>query len=63
MLESYGSHAKRVIPRLEAAAKYFDKGERNFPRHLSRGKARLVRETIEAIEASTDAPELTPLDR
>jgi len=61
MLKSYGSHGKRVIPQLEAAAEYFENGERNFPRRLSLGKARLVRETIKAIEASTDEPELIPL--
>jgi hypothetical protein len=63
MLKSYGSHGKRVIPQLEAAAKYFENGEKDFPRHLSLGKAKLVRETIEVIEASTDEPELIPLNR
>jgi hypothetical protein len=62
MLKSYGSHGKRVIPQLEAAAKYFENGEKNFPRHLSLGKAKLVRETIKAIEASTDEPELIDLN-
>jgi hypothetical protein len=63
MLKTYGTHGKRVIPQLEAAAKYFENGEKNFPRHLSLGKAKLVRETIKAIEASTDEPELIPLSR
>ena len=63
MLKSYGSHGKRVIPQLEAAAKYFENGEKNFPRQLSLGKAKLLRETIKAIEASTDEPELIPLNR
>ncbi len=62
MLTWYGAHAKRVIPELEAAAKYFENGEENFPRHLSLGKAKLVRETIRAIEASSDEPKLIPLD-
>jgi hypothetical protein len=62
MLKSYGAHAKRVIPQLEAAAKDFEDGEKNFPRHLSLGKAKLVRETINAIESSTDKPELIPLN-
>ncbi len=61
MLKSYGSHGKRVIPQLEAAARDFEDGEENFPRHLSLGKAKLVRETIKAIESSTDEPELIPL--
>lgn len=58
MLQSYGAHAKRVIPQLEAAAIHFDKGELNYPRHLSQGKAKLVRETIREIEASTEQPNL-----
>jgi hypothetical protein len=62
MLTWYGAHAKRVIPELEAAAQYFENGEENFPRQLSLGKAKLVRETIKAIEASTEEPELIPLD-
>ena len=63
MLKSYGSHGKRVIPQLEAAARDFEDGEENFPRHLSLGKAKLVRETIKAIESSTDEPELIPAQR
>ena len=62
MLRSYGSHGKRVIPQLEAAAKYFEGGEKNYPLQLSQGKAKLVRETIKAIEASTDEPELMHLN-
>ena len=58
MLKSYGAHAKRVIPQLEAAAIHFDKGELNYPRPLSQGKAKLIRETIQEIEAFTDKPEL-----
>ncbi len=62
MLKSYGSHGKRVIPQLEAAAKYFENGEEDFPRRLSLGKARLVRETIKAIEASNEYPELIRIE-
>ena len=58
MLKSYGSHGKRVIPQLEATAKYFENEEKDFPRHLSLGKAKLVRETIKYIKASTDKPKL-----
>ncbi|HUU90518.1 MAG TPA: DUF6288 domain-containing protein [Phycisphaerae bacterium] len=57
-LKSYGSHGKRVIPQLEAAAKYFENGEKDFPRHLSLGKAKLVRETIKEIENATETVEL-----
>jgi len=63
MLKTYGAHGKRVIPRLEAAANYFENEEKNFPRHLSLGKAKVVRETIKAIEASTDKPRLIYLNR
>ena len=61
MLKAYGSHGKRVIPQLEAAAKYFEKGEKNFPRRLSLGKAKLVRETIKAIENATETVDLRSL--
>ena len=37
---------------------YFEKDEKDFPPHLMRMKARNVRETIAAIEASTDSPQL-----
>ena len=63
MLETYGAHGKRVIPRLEAVANYFENEEEDFPRHLSLGKAQRVRETIAAIQASTDEPELIHLNR
>jgi hypothetical protein len=63
MLKSYGTHAQRILPQLEAGAIHFDQGEKNYPRHLSRGKAKLVRETIKAIEASTDEPELISINR
>jgi len=63
MLKTYRSHAKRVIPKLEATAKYFETAEEGFPRSLSRQKARLVRKTIKEIEASTDEPKLIFLNR
>jgi len=63
MLQSYGAHAKRVIPHLEATAKYFETEEEGFPRNLSRRKAKLVRETIKKIEASTDKPNVIFLNR
>ncbi len=61
LLEGYGAHAKRVIPQLEAHAKFFENDEPDFPRRLSRGKARLVRETIAKIKASQDEPTLVHL--
>ena len=63
MLTSYGAHAKRVIPSLEATAKYFEKEEEGFPHGLSLEKAKLVRETIKRIKASTDKPKLVFLNR
>ena len=58
MLKTYGAHGKRVIDQLEAVAYYFENEEKDFPRRLSLGKAKLVRETIKAIKASTDKPGL-----
>jgi hypothetical protein len=63
MLKTYGAHARRVIPRLKATADFFENDEQDFPRRLSLGKARLVRETINAIEASTEEPQLIYLNR
>lgn len=40
---------------------YFDKEEKDFPKHLMQVKARSVRETIRLIEASTEHPELVRL--
>jgi hypothetical protein len=61
MLESYGAHAKRVIPQLEATANYFENEETDFPKQLSLEKARSVRETIEKIAASSELPTLKAL--
>jgi HEAT repeat protein len=58
ILLTYGTHAKAVIPDLTRIATYFEKEEEDFPPHLMREKANAVRETIIAIEASTDTPEL-----
>jgi len=58
MLKGYGTHAKRATPQLQAAAVHFDNGEENYPRRLSEGKAKLVRETIREIQASTGEPVL-----
>jgi len=58
ILLSYGTHAKPVIPELTRIGDYFEKDEKDFPKNLMLMKAKCVRETIRAIEASTDSPEL-----
>lgn len=58
ILRSYGTHAKAVIPELNKIANYFEKEEKDFPKELGMRKARCVRDTIAAIAASTDTPEL-----
>lgn len=62
ILLAYGTHAKAVIPDLEKLAHYFEKEEEDFPKNLGLQKASSVRETIRAIEASTDAPRLVTLE-
>ena len=62
ILLSYGAHAKEVIPELERIGEYFEKEEKDFPRALGLVKATSVRETIRAIEASTDKPQLIRLN-
>jgi len=61
ILLSYGTHAKAVIPELTKLANYFEKDEPNFPKKLMKQKAKNVRDTIQAIEASTETPKLTRL--
>lgn len=56
-------HGKRVIPQLEETANYFEHQETDFPRNLSREKAKVVRETIAAIQVATEMPELNYLNR
>lgn len=58
ILLSYGKHARAVIPELKVIAHYFDKEEKDFPRNLMTMKANSVNETITAIEASQENPEL-----
>ena len=62
ILLSYGTHAKSVIPELKKIADYFEKDEKDFPRNLMIMKAKCVRETIRAIEAATESPELSRLE-
>jgi hypothetical protein len=61
ILLSYGAHAKSVIPELTKLADYFEKEEKDFPRELMLMKAKCVRETIRAIEVSTEHPDLIRL--
>ena len=58
ILLSYGTHANSAIPELTKIAHYFEKEEKDFPPDLMMMKAKCVRETIRAIQASTDSPEL-----
>lgn len=58
ILLTYGTHAKLFIPELTRLADYFEKDEKDFPKNLMLVKAKSVRETISAIEASTESPEL-----
>jgi hypothetical protein len=58
ILLTYGTHAQVVFPELTKIAYYFEKKEKDFPPHLMRMKAKSERDTIEAIEASKDSPEL-----
>ena len=58
ILLSYGTHTNTVIPELTKIAHYFEKEEKDFPPDLMIMKAKCVRETIRAIQASTDSPEL-----
>lgn len=62
ILLSYGAHAKPVIPELRKLADYFEKDEKDFPEKLMLMKAACVRETIKAIQATTELPELISLD-
>ena len=63
ILLTYGIHAKVVIPELIKISHYFEKEEKDFPRALMRMKAKSVRDTIAAIEASTDAPKLVRIQQ
>jgi hypothetical protein len=57
----YGAEAQRIIPLLQETAAMFDKGEVDFPKHLSKQKANAVREAIKKIEAAAEHPELKRL--
>ena len=63
ILLSYGTHAKAVVPELTKLANYFDKDEPDFPEELMKQKAKSVRDTIRAIEATNETPELIRLNK
>jgi hypothetical protein len=63
ILLSYGTHAKAVVPELRQIANYFENDEPDFPEDLMKQKANCVRETIQAIEASTETPQLMRLPK
>lgn len=58
ILVTYGAEAQRVIPQLRETAASFEKGEKDFPRKLSKQKASAVRKAIEQIETAVDRPSL-----
>lgn len=62
VLDAYGAEAQVIIPQLEETAAMFDKGENNFPRHLSQQKAKAVREAISRIKAAEEHPELRSIE-
>jgi hypothetical protein len=62
ILLTYGAQAKPAIPELKKIADGFEKGERDFPKALSLQKAQAVRETIRAIEASNEYPEMISIE-
>ena len=61
ILLTYGTHARAVLPELTQLAHYFEKEEKDFPPKLMIEKANSLRETIRAIESSTDSPQLIKL--
>jgi hypothetical protein len=61
ILLTYGTHAKPLIPELKKTADFFAKDEKDFPPNLMVMKANCVRDTIRAIEASTETPKLVNL--
>jgi hypothetical protein len=62
ILLGHGAHAKSTIAELEGSADDFENDEEDFPRQLSLDKAGIVRETIRAIEATDEYPDLIGID-
>jgi hypothetical protein len=61
VLDAYGAEAQVIIPQLEETADLFDQGEVDFPKRLSKQKARAVRDAIRKIQSAKDHPELRSL--
>ena len=61
VLDAYGAEAQVIIPHLKETAVIFDQGEVNFPKKLSKQKARAVRDAIQKIKSAQDHPELRSL--
>jgi hypothetical protein len=61
VFDAYGAKAQVIIPQLEETAATFDQGEVDFPKRLSRQKARAVRDAIQKIKSSKEHPELRSL--
>jgi HEAT repeat protein len=62
ILVSYGAEAQRVIPHLRETEAMFDRGEKDFPKKLSKQKASAVRKAIEGIEADEFRPKLRQIE-
>ena len=58
VLDDYGAEAQVIVPHLEETAAKFEQGEVDFPKNLSRQKARAVRDAIQKIKSSKEHPEL-----
>jgi hypothetical protein len=63
LVEVYGAHAKRVIPKLEKVIYYFEKEEIDFPKRLSLEKAAAVQKLIAKIKGQTKKPTLLYLKK
>ncbi len=61
-LESYGDHAKKIIPQLEQAAEQMEAKDAKRRERARRHDGKLVRDTIEKIKASQDKPELIQIN-
>jgi len=58
ILVTYGANAQQFIPHLEELAHQFEKGEIDFPKHLSQQKAKAVQDAIKKIQFSQDRPKM-----
>ena len=61
VFDAYGAEAQVIIPHLEETAAIFDQGEVDFPKKLSKQKARAVRDAIRKIKSAQDHPVLRTL--